>query len=59
MQTIPSTFRKFVHPSLAGKPITHPVANITAGVRYMIATYGLRTLEQGGRRSAAGHYVGY
>ncbi|MGE3285506.1 MAG: transglycosylase SLT domain-containing protein [Pseudonocardia sp.] len=59
MQTIPSTFRKFVHPSLANKPITHPVANITAGVRYMIATYGLRTLEQGGRRSAAGHYVGY
>ncbi|MGE0300359.1 transglycosylase SLT domain-containing protein [Pseudonocardia sp.] len=59
MQTIPSTFRKFVHPSLADKSITHPVANITAGVRYMIATYGLRTLEQGGRRSAAGHYVGY
>lgn len=59
MQTIPSTFRKFVHPSLAGKPITHPVANITAGVRYMIATYGMSTLEQGGRRSSAGHYVGY
>lgn len=59
MQTIPSTFAKFVHPSLAGKPITHPVANITAGVRYMIATYGMSTLEQGGRRSSAGHYVGY
>lgn len=59
MQTIPSTFRKFVHPSLAHLSITHPVANITAGVRYMIATYGMDTLEQGGRRSASGSYLGY
>jgi hypothetical protein len=59
MQTIPSTFRKFVHPSLAHLAITHPVANITAGVRYMIATYGMETLEQGGRRSASGAYLGY
>jgi soluble lytic murein transglycosylase-like protein len=59
MQTIPSTFRKFVHPSLAHRSITDPVANITAGVRYMIATYGMGTLENGGRRSSSGGYVGY
>lgn len=59
MQTIPSTFRTFVHPSLAQLAITHPVANITAGVRYMIATYGMDTLKQGGRRSASGSYQGY
>ena len=59
MQTIPSTFRKFVHPSLAHRSITDPVANITAGVRYMIATYGMDTLENGGRRSSSGGYVGY
>lgn len=59
MQTIPSTFKKFVHPSLAGRPITDPVANITAGVRYMVATYGLSTLEAGGRSNHAGDYIGY
>ncbi|MGQ0574258.1 MAG: transglycosylase SLT domain-containing protein [Pseudonocardia sp.] len=59
MQTIPSTFRAFVHPELAHLGITHPVANITAGVRYMIDTYGMSTLEQGGRRTASGGYLGY
>jgi soluble lytic murein transglycosylase-like protein len=59
MQVIPSTFRAFVHPSLAGESITDPVANITAGVRYMVATYGLDTLEAGGRMNSAGSYVGY
>ncbi|MGH3567152.1 MAG: transglycosylase SLT domain-containing protein [Pseudonocardia sp.] len=59
MQTIPSTFRKFVHPELAHRSITDPIANITAGLRYMIATYGMDTLENGGRRSASGTYVGY
>lgn len=59
MQTIPSTFRKFVHPELAHRPITDPIANITAGLRYMIATYGLDTLANGGRRSTSGTYVGY
>lgn len=59
MQTIPSTFRKFVHPSLANRPITDPVANITAGVRYMIATYGVDTLTAGGRSNHAGGYIGY
>jgi SLT domain-containing protein len=59
MQTIPSTYRAYVHPDLAGRSITDPVANITAGVRYMIANYGLATLEAGGRKSSAGHYIGY
>jgi hypothetical protein len=59
MQTIPSTFRAYVHPSLAGRPITDPVANITAGVRYMIANYGIGTLKAGGRSDSSGDYVGY
>jgi soluble lytic murein transglycosylase-like protein len=59
MQTIPSTFRAYVHPDLAGRPITDPVANITAGVRYMIANYGMDTLRAGGRSNSSGNYVGY
>ena len=59
MQVIPSTFRAFVHPSLKGRPITDPVANITAGVRYMIATYGTGTLAAGGRTNSSGGYIGY
>jgi Transglycosylase SLT domain len=59
MQTIPSTFRAYVHPSLRGRSITDPVANITAGVRYMIANYGISTLKAGGRSNSSGDYVGY
>jgi soluble lytic murein transglycosylase-like protein len=59
MQTIPSTFKHYVAPSLADRPITDPVANITAGVNYMIDQYGLRTLEAGGRTDSSGDYVGY
>jgi SLT domain-containing protein len=59
MQTIPSTFRAYVHPSLRGRSITDPVANITAGVRYMIAQYGVSTLKAGGRSNSSGGYVGY
>ena len=59
MQVIPSTFRAYVLPELKDRPITDPVANITAGVRYMIANYGLDTLANGGRKAAAGHYIGY
>jgi hypothetical protein len=59
MQTIPSTYRAYVHPDFADRAITDPVANITAGVRYMIANYGLATLQAGGRKSSAGHYIGY
>jgi S-adenosylmethionine:tRNA ribosyltransferase-isomerase len=59
MQTIPSTFRHYVDPSLADRPITDPVANITAGVNYMIDRYGVDTLEAGGRTDSAGNYTGY
>jgi hypothetical protein len=59
MQTIPSTYRAYVHPDLKHRPITDPISNITAGVRYMIDNYGMRTLEAGGRKSSSGSYVGY
>jgi Transglycosylase SLT domain len=59
MQTIPSTFRAYVHPDLAGRSINDPVANITAGVRYMIDRYGVDTVRAGGRSGAAGGYLGY
>ena len=35
------------------------VANITAGVNYMVENYGLNTLAAGGRSNAAGSYIGY
>lgn len=59
MQTIPSTYNNYVHPEMKDRPITDPVANITAGVRYMIDNYGIATLEAGGRTNSAGNYVGY
>ncbi len=59
MQTIPSTFRAYVLPELSHLGITNPVANITAGVRYMIANYGVSTLRNGGRTNSAGNYIGY
>lgn len=59
MQTIPSTFKHYVHPEVANRPITDPVANITAGVRYMVDNYGANTLQAGGRKGRTGGYVGY
>jgi soluble lytic murein transglycosylase-like protein len=59
MQTIPTTFKHYVAPELAHKPITDPVANITAGVRYMVENYGVSTLAAGGRSNSAGSYIGY
>jgi hypothetical protein len=59
MQTIPSTFRACVLPSLADRPITDPVANITAGVRSMITHHGISALLGGGRRDTSGNYLGY
>ncbi|MGH3670457.1 MAG: transglycosylase SLT domain-containing protein, partial [Pseudonocardiaceae bacterium] len=59
MQTIPNTFRACVLPSLASRSITDPVANITAGIRSMIAHHGLETVMAGGRRDASGNYLGY
>jgi soluble lytic murein transglycosylase-like protein len=59
MQTIPTTYKHYVHPDLKNRPITDPVANITAGIRYMIDNYGMKTLQAGGRTNSAGNYVGY
>lgn len=59
MQTIPSTFRACVLPSLANRSITDPVANITAGIRSMIAHHGIGAVMAGGRRDANGNYIGY
>jgi hypothetical protein len=59
MQLIPSTYRRYVLPEFAGRPITDPVANITAGIRYMLANYGYLTLSRGGRYNALGEYLGY
>jgi SLT domain-containing protein len=59
MQTIPSTYRAYVHPDFKNRSITDPVANLTAGIRYMINNYGMSTLEAGGRKNSSGNYVGY
>ncbi|MGH8966279.1 MAG: transglycosylase SLT domain-containing protein, partial [Actinomycetes bacterium] len=59
MQTIPSTYNKYVHPEMDNRSITDPVANLTAGIRYMIDHYGMDTLEAGGRSNSSGGYVGY
>lgn len=59
MQVIAPTFENSVLPSLADEPITDPVANITAGVRTMIANHGVGVLYQGGRRDSSGNYIGY
>ncbi|HKR51940.1 MAG TPA: transglycosylase SLT domain-containing protein [Pseudonocardiaceae bacterium] len=59
MQTIPSTFKACVLPSLASHPITDPVANITAGIRSMIAHHGIAAVMNGGRRDPNGNYLGY
>jgi hypothetical protein len=59
MQTIPTTFRHYVAPQVASRPITDPVANITAGVNYMVTNYGIGTVAAGGRSNSAGSYIGY
>ena len=59
MQTIPATFKACVLPSLRNRPITDPVANITAGLRSMIAHHGVAPVLSGGRRDADGNYRGY
>jgi hypothetical protein len=59
MQTIPATFRTYVHPDLSARPIVDPVANITAGVRYMIDRYGMETLEAGVSAARHGHRQGW
>ena len=59
MQTIPGTFHAYVLPSLANRPITDPVANITAGINYMVENYGVNTVAAGGRSNSFGNYIGY
>lgn len=59
MQTIPSTFAAYVWPALKNAGIMNPVANITAGVRYAIANYGIGMLAAGGNHGANGGYKPY
>jgi hypothetical protein len=59
MQLIDPTFRNAVLPSLADKGIFDPVANITAGVRTMIANHGIAAVMAGGLRDSSGSYIGY
>ena len=53
-------------PAACGQPdprdarvVGYAVANLTAGIQYMIEHYGLSTLKAGGRTNSAGNYVGY
>ena len=58
MQTIPSTFARWAVPGLGG--ILNPVANIAAGINYIIDRYGSIGNVPGIRSQAAGGpYVGY
>jgi len=59
MQLIDVSFRNAVLPSLANRGIYDPVANITAGVRTMIANHGLDAVLDGGLRNSSGSYIGY
>ncbi|MCD2192958.1 transglycosylase SLT domain-containing protein [Actinomycetospora endophytica] len=59
MQLIDTTFKNAVLPSLADKGIFDPVANITAGVRTMIANHGLDAVMDGGLTNSSGGYIGY
>jgi SLT domain-containing protein len=59
MQTIASTFAAYVWPAFRSRSIFDPIANITAGVRYAIANYGIGMLEGGGRHTSSGGYEGY
>ncbi|TDQ61278.1 transglycosylase-like protein with SLT domain [Actinomycetospora succinea] len=59
MQLIDTTFRNAVLPELADRGIFDPVANITAGVRTMIANHSIDDVEAGGLRNSSGNYIGY
>jgi hypothetical protein len=59
MQLIDTTFRNAVLPELADRGIFDPVANITAGVRTMIANHSISDVLNGGLRNSAGNYIGY
>jgi len=59
MQLIDATFRNAVLPELADRGVFDPVANITAGVRTMIANHSIEDVHAGGLRNSAGDYIGY
>ena len=59
MQLIDTTFRGAVLPSLKSKGIFDPVANITAGVRTMIANHSISDVMAGGLKNSSGNYIGY
>jgi hypothetical protein len=59
MQLIDTTFRNAVLPDLADRGIFDPVANITAGVRTMIANHSIQDVANGGLRNSSGNYIGY
>lgn len=59
MQLIEPTFHNAVLPELADRGIFDPVANITAGVRTMIANHSIRAVANGGLRDDSGNYIGY
>lgn len=59
MQLIYTTFRNAVLPELADRGIFDPVANITAGVRTMIANHSIDDVAAGGLRNSSGDYIGY
>ncbi|GAA4884361.1 transglycosylase SLT domain-containing protein [Actinomycetospora straminea] len=59
MQLIDTTFRNAVLPELADRGIFDPVANITAGVRTMVANHSIEDVEAGGLRNSSGDYIGY
>ncbi|MDF2976417.1 MAG: Lytic transglycosylase catalytic [Actinomycetospora sp.] len=59
MQLIDTTYRNAVLPELADRGIFDPVANITAGVRTMIANHSIDDVAAGGLRNSSGDYIGY
>ncbi|PVZ11120.1 transglycosylase-like protein with SLT domain [Actinomycetospora cinnamomea] len=59
MQLIDPTFRNAVLPELADRGIFDPVANITAGIRTMIANHSIDDVMAGGLRNSSGDYIGY
>jgi hypothetical protein len=59
MQLIDTTFRNAVLPELADRGIFDPVANITAGVRTMVANHSIDDVLAGGLRNSSGNYIGY
>ncbi len=58
MQTIDSTFKAHALPGY-NQDVYDPISNIIAGIRYAQNRYGDDMLKSGGRKNAAGNYIGY